>query len=109
MPTHSCRLNPALLSCTLIDYFSPWPADALLSVAELALASAEELQGCDTELRASITRLCMHIHASVGDAAARMFVELRRCYYITPKNYLELLSLYMRLLREKRCAVGWGV
>jgi dynein heavy chain len=28
------RKFPGLVNCTVIDWFHPWPADALLSVAE---------------------------------------------------------------------------
>jgi hypothetical protein len=34
--------------------------------------------------------------------ADRFYQELRRRYYVTPKSYLDLLHLYISLLRDKR-------
>ena len=49
--------------------------------------------------------MCVRIHTSVSDASDRFFAELRRRYYTTPKSYLDLINLYLQLLKEKR----WGV
>jgi len=35
------RKFPALVNCTVIDWFHPWPEDALLSVANKFLADIE--------------------------------------------------------------------
>ena len=48
--------------------------------------------------------MCVRIHTSVSDASDRFFAELRRRYYTTPKSYLDLINLYLQLLKEKR----WG-
>ena len=42
------------------------------------------------------------IHTSVSSASDRFYAELRRRYYTTPKSYLDLISLYLRLLADKR-------
>ena len=46
--------------------------------------------------------MCVKIHTSVSDASDRFFSELRRRYYTTPKSYLDLINLYLQLLKEKR-------
>lgn len=46
--------------------------------------------------------MCVFIHSSVDREAERYFQELRRRYYVTPKSYLDLISLYTRLLKSKR-------
>ncbi len=46
--------------------------------------------------------MCVSIHTSVATASDRFFAELRRKYYTTPKSYLDLISLYLQLLGEKR-------
>jgi dynein heavy chain len=35
--------------------------------------------------------------------------ELRRYNYVTPTSYLELLSLFKQLLKEKRVEIGMAV
>ena len=45
------RQYPALVNCTTIDWFSEWPSDALLEVAERYL---EKIQFNDEEVFAAI-------------------------------------------------------
>jgi dynein heavy chain, axonemal len=45
---------------------------------------------------------CDQIHTSVAVISERFFQELRRHYYTTPKSYLDLIGLYVTLLRDKR-------
>jgi dynein heavy chain len=37
------RMFPALVNCCTIDWFLPWPKEALKSVAEYFLANVEDL------------------------------------------------------------------
>jgi len=46
--------------------------------------------------------MCMIIHTSVEKMAVRFFQSLRRRVYTTPKSYLDLISLYLKVLEEKR-------
>ncbi|KAG1666392.1 hypothetical protein FOA52_006501 [Chlamydomonas sp. UWO 241] len=93
-----CRQFPSLINCTTIDWFSAWPGDALLSVSRSVLAG----HSIGSNVEGSVAAACVTVHSSVEDAAARFFGELRRRYYVTPKSYLDLLSLYTSLLRDKR-------
>ncbi|XP_028992315.1 dynein axonemal heavy chain 2 isoform X2 [Betta splendens] len=95
---------PALVSCTTIDWFCEWPKDALLEVAEryldgLELESSEGIQK-------KIASTFVTTHQSVAHVSEKMKLELRRHNYVTPTNYLELVSGYKKLLAEKRCELG---
>ena len=35
-----------------------------------------------------------------------MEIELRRIYYVTPTNYIELLKGYNKILQDKRLEIG---
>lgn len=35
-----------------------------------------------------------------------MFKELKRLYYVTPTNYIELVKGYCELLKQKQSAIG---
>ena len=93
-----CRMFPSLVNCSTIDWFGKWPQEALLSVSTQFL---KEIKASD-EQKASLSRMCMEIHSSVEDSGERMFHELRRKTYTTPKSYLDLISLYMAQLELKR-------
>ncbi len=43
---------------------------------------------------------------SVSDLSKRMMLELKRSNYVTPSNYLELVSGYKKMLYEKRKELG---
>lgn len=46
--------------------------------------------------------MCMKIHRSVEVTSDAFFGELRRKVYTTPKSYLDLISLYDKVLADKR-------
>uniref|UniRef100_A0A670KJQ6 Dynein axonemal heavy chain 2 n=1 Tax=Podarcis muralis TaxID=64176 RepID=A0A670KJQ6_PODMU len=91
------RQYPALVNCTTIDWFSEWPKDALLEVAE------KYLEGVDLgTMQKRVARIFVTMHWSVARYSQKMLLELRRHNYVTPTNYLELVSGYKKLLAEKR-------
>ena len=85
-----CRNFPGLVSNAVIDWFFSWPADALQKVAEFFLAE-EQLP---EENRAAVIGHLVYAHQNVTNSAARFAEELRRFYYVTPKNYLDFISNY---------------
>ncbi|XP_049338447.1 dynein axonemal heavy chain 2 [Astyanax mexicanus] len=98
------RQYPALVNCTTLDWFSEWPQDALLEVAEryldgLILGNVEKIQ-------TKVARIFVTMHQSVAQFSQRMKLELKRHNYVTPTNYLELVSGYKKLLAEKRAELG---
>ncbi|XP_051799543.1 dynein axonemal heavy chain 2 isoform X2 [Acanthochromis polyacanthus] len=95
---------PALVNCTTIDWFSEWPKDALLEVAERYLDRLDlgSLEGIQTK----VASVFVTTHQSVERASQRMKSQLKRHNYVTPTNYLELVSGYKKLLVEKRTELG---
>ena len=49
---------------------------------------------------AVIDHVCM-VHTSVGDYSKLFLQKLRRCNFVTPKNYLDFINSYSNLLEEK--------
>ncbi|KAM9335593.1 LOW QUALITY PROTEIN: dynein axonemal heavy chain 2 [Symphorus nematophorus] len=95
---------PALVNCTSIDWFCEWPKDALLEVAERYMDGLQlgSLEGIQTK----VASIFVTTHQSVAQMSQRMKLELRRHNYVTPTNYLELVSGYKKLLGEKRSELG---
>lgn len=46
--------------------------------------------------------MCVEIHMSVTSMAERFYDELKRRYYTTPTSYLELITLYVGMLVDKK-------
>lgn len=93
------RNFPALINNTAIDWFQPWPHDALVSVAGRFLA---DVPGVEEGVREAMALHMAFAHTSVVEASAAFLEQARRYNYTTPKSYLELISLYKSLLETKR-------
>ena len=91
-----CRNFPGLVSNAVIDWFFPWPADALQKVAEFFLAE----ENLPEEHRENIISHLVFTHQNVRAAASRFADELRRYYYVTPKNYLDFIANYRAQLAQ---------
>ena len=49
----------------------------------------------------SVVEHVVHVHLSVGQFSKEFQQKLRRSNHVTPKNYLDFISSYTKLLREK--------
>ena len=115
------RMYPSLVNCTTIDWFLPWPDDALREVASkflddvrlgsapaAAAAAAAASGGADPEaaLKLRIASVFASAHLSVIAASSKMLAQMKRYNYVTPTNYLELVLGYRELVAEKRREMG---
>ena len=92
------RNFPSLVNCTTIDWFSEWPTDALDSVARRFLSEIE----MEEDVRSSCTVMVKLFHESTSREAVEFFKQLKRHYYVTPTSYLEMISTFKTLLKQKR-------
>ncbi len=98
-----CRMFPALVNCTTIDWFRDWPAEAL---KEVAMRLTESVDLGAEDVRNAVTDMMATVHWSVSDMSVRMKTEMKRNNYVTPTNYLELVTGYKTLLVDKRKQLG---
>ncbi|KAJ0405408.1 hypothetical protein ATCC90586_009447 [Pythium insidiosum] len=96
------RKFPSLINCCTIDWFTAWPADALVAVAEKFLADVEMDSAA---VRSAIVDTCQYFHVSVMDHSARFLKQLRRQNYVTPTSYLELIIAFKTFLARRRESV----
>ena len=92
------RRFPALVNCTSIDWFQPWPKDALHRVGQQFLSQLDMPE----EVRIGVEGFMPYSFESVNEAALTFLEVDRRYCYTTPKSYLELLGLYVSMLNKKR-------
>jgi dynein heavy chain len=95
------RKFPALVNCTVIDWFQPWPMDALFNVGVSRLAPIEQLGAEDSLVRAGICDFLPFSFESSGQVAQDFMQTERRFAYATPKSYLELINLYTSMVGKK--------
>lgn len=97
-----CRMYPALINNTTINWFMRWPDDALTEVALKFVSKLDMPQ----EYKNGLSRMCCFSHQTVIDSAAVMEKELKRIFYVTPTNYIELLKGFDQIITSKRTQVG---
>ncbi|XP_074640231.1 dynein axonemal heavy chain 10-like [Tubulanus polymorphus] len=94
-----CRNFPGLVNNTSIDWFFPWPEQALYAVASVFISPDNPL--IPEEHRDGVVSHIVMVHQSVGDYSIQFLQKLRRNNYVTPKNYLDFINTYSKLLDEK--------
>ncbi|XP_048641449.1 dynein axonemal heavy chain 10 isoform X3 [Marmota marmota marmota] len=93
-----CRNFPGLVNNTGIDWFMPWPPQALHAVAKSFLGANPMIPGENIE---DLVEHVVLVHESVGEFSKQFLQKLRRSNYVTPKNYLDFINTYSKLLDEK--------
>jgi len=93
-----CRNFPGMVNNTTIDWFTPWPKEALISVAERFLSS-EQLE---ETLRPKIVQHFMNVHEVVRAKSGEYLSSVRRYNYVSPKNFLDFIANYKSQLGAKR-------
>lgn len=83
---------PSLFSSCSIDWFLPWPEEALISVSEKFLKEFKIDNKKDVK-----EALIVHmgkVHKMVDEVCQIYFQQMRRHVYVTPKSYLSFISMY---------------
>lgn len=97
------RKFPALINCCTIDWFTAWPSDALIAVAERFLSNVNF--GTD-KTRSNIVTICQKFHTDVISLSDEYLLNLKRRNYVTPTSYLELIVAFKQNLDQKRVEVS---
>lgn len=94
------RRFPGLVNCTVIDWFHPWPRDALVRVAGSFIEKMDDIG--DAALQKNLADHMADVHISVTEMSKKYFETQRRYNYVTPKSFLELIHFYEILLKQKK-------
>ena len=92
------RNFPAIANCCTIDWFQSWSEEALTSTAANFFLQYE--QDTDVDTRAGLVRVAVEAHEKVCEMTTLYYQELRRYFYVTPTQYLQLLSTYQGLYSQ---------
>jgi dynein heavy chain len=99
------RNFPSLVNCCTLDWFHPWPVEALVQVANKQLA----IDGLEESTYLSVVEMCGFVHKSVEKTSVRYWDEMVRKNYVTPTSYLELLKAINSLIVSKRGEMQQGI
>lgn len=92
------RKFPAIVNCAQIDWFHEWPQNALESVSKRFLSEVDILP---VEILDSVSVFMAYVHETVNKMSQVYFQNDKRYNYTTPKSFLELISLFSKLLIQK--------
>ena len=93
------RRFPALVNCVVIDWFQPWPEEALVSVSNRFLVDVDL---GDDDVRAAVSNFMPYSFLAVNEKSTDYALVERRFNYTTPKSFLELIALYKSMLADRR-------
>ena len=107
------RKFPGLISCTTIDWFLPWPIEALIAVSKGILGDFH--LDAEDEVKSQLIVHMGQVHNFVVEVCEEYFTKMRRHVYQTPKSYLSFIANYKEVykrnidevsLKEQRVNLG---
>jgi dynein heavy chain len=90
---------PSLFSQCSIDWFLPWPEDALISVSQSKMGGFS--MDAKKEVRVNLEQHMGKVHDIVTEVCDIYFNRMRRHVYVTPKSYLAFIDLYKDVYKVK--------
>ena len=108
------RKFPGLVSSPTVDWFLPWPEEALVSVSKGFIQDFP--LDCTPETKESLLTHMGMVHKMVTDVCDEYYNSMRRQVYQTPKSYLSFIAAYkdmysskLQALKEKEGRVKLGL
>jgi len=89
-----------LFSGTTIDWFLPWPQQALEKVAN-AFLSDFPVKVDNEKMKRSLVNNIANTHLMVTAECTNYFTQFRRNVYVTPKSYLSFIDAYKGVYKKK--------
>jgi dynein heavy chain len=93
------RKFPSMFSSCTIDWFLPWPEEALISVSHSFLAQFKIDANEQTKL--NLEKHMGKVHDMVTEVCEIYFARMRRHVYVTPKSYLSFIEQYKAVYEKK--------
>lgn len=90
---------PSLFSQCSIDWFLPWPKEALIDVSGRFIGQFDI--ECTKEVKEELVQHMGTCHDMVREVSEIYFERMRKSVFTTPKSYLSFLAMYKDLYKKK--------
>lgn len=90
---------PGLISGCTLDWFHPWPKDALRAVSAHFLS--EYKLSCTDEVKTELIEVMGDVQDNVSDACFNYYNRFRRQCYVTPRSYLCYIEAYKSIYQQE--------
>ncbi|KAL6769277.1 DHC15 [Auxenochlorella protothecoides x Auxenochlorella symbiontica] len=88
---------PSLLSACQVDWFLPWPEDAMVGVAGQLLHSARLPVTHTSQLQ----RLMARVHQHIAETCQVYLRQTKRAVHVTPKSFLSFVNNFKSIYQMK--------
>jgi dynein heavy chain len=95
------RKFPGLISCCTIDWFLPWPEDALIDVSRGFIDVEDFKLEASEEVKEELINHMGFVHNNVTDKCDEYYTVTKRRVYQTPKSYLFFIKEYKNSYSSK--------
>jgi dynein heavy chain len=93
------RKFPGIVSCPTIDWFLPWPAEALVALSKAFIQNFHV--ECTPDVKNSLMTHMGMVHSMVTEVCEEYFTKMRRRVFQTPKSYLSFIQNFTQLYSGK--------
>ena len=80
-----------------LNRFDRWPEEALIDIAVAYFRRGDfiskEINQSDEVSADNLARLCVKVHSFARELTDKMWLEMKRRFFITPANYLHFVQV----------------
>lgn len=94
---------PGLVNGCTIDWFLPWPKEALTAVSNRLLGTFQMESSQKAALSVFLQQAMASIHNRVTSACGDYMLRYRRTAHVTPRSFLSFIAMFKELYANKFC------